>query len=178
MFIDAQLRRRFDGQGGRLLFCRARSQRVYHETLDGIRAATPKHQFTVAVDPYLRPGDPASGLLPLIQDQPAGQAGEGDHSVQPYNFRLCLTRNPTNKIPIAPPADYDPARYELLARYIEAMVAAGQNRAWISSWTFMPCRTARPMSTITAVSRPIFIGGNAGYVEGSYSERARIPAGA
>src|SRR5208283_3656332 len=97
-----------------------------HETLDGIRAVTPKHQFAVAVVPYVRPADPSSGLLPLIQDQRPGPAGGGDNSVQAYNFRLCLTQNPTNKLPVRPPADYDPARYELLARYIEALLAAGR----------------------------------------------------
>jgi len=52
----------------------AKPMTFYHETLDGIRAVTPKHQFTVPVDPYLRPGDASSGLLPLIQDQAPGQA--------------------------------------------------------------------------------------------------------
>ncbi len=97
----------------------------YQETLDGIRQKTPKHQFTVAVDPYIKPGDPASGLLPLIQPGDGGTPGEGDHAVQAYNFRMCLTQDPRNKIPIAPPAHYNAKRYELLARYIEALMAAG-----------------------------------------------------
>ncbi|MBI3876546.1 MAG: FAD-dependent oxidoreductase, partial [Verrucomicrobia bacterium] len=34
---------------------------TYGETLNGIRAETPKHQFTVPVDPYVKPGDASSG---------------------------------------------------------------------------------------------------------------------
>ena len=97
----------------------------YGETLNGIRGETPFHQFQVAVDPYVKPGDPSSGLLPFIQ--PGGGApGEGDRRVQAYNFRLCLTQDPANRKPIEPPAGYDPARYELLARYLEALVASGK----------------------------------------------------
>jgi hypothetical protein len=123
--------------------------------LDGIRAVTPKHQFTVAVDPYVRPGDPSSGLLPFHPGPTAGPAGQGDHSVQAYNFRLCLTQNPTNKLAIDPPANYDPARYELLARYIEALVAAGKPVGLGNSWTSADAERQRPTSTITAVFRPI-----------------------
>ena len=49
----------------------------YGETLDGIRAETPKHQFTVPVDPYLKAGDPGSGLLPFIQAGDGGDARGG-----------------------------------------------------------------------------------------------------
>ncbi|HEX4644399.1 MAG TPA: FAD-dependent oxidoreductase, partial [Verrucomicrobiae bacterium] len=98
----------------------------YGETLNGVRAETPKHQFIVAVDPYVKPGDPQSGLLPFVQPGDGGVPGNGDAAVQAYNFRLCLTRNPLNKRAIKPPADYNPARYELLARYLEALVAAGK----------------------------------------------------
>ena len=97
---------------------------VYGETLNGIREKTPKHQFQVPVDPYLKPGDSSSGLLPFIQSTPFGESGAGDRSVQAYNFRLCLTKNPTNKIPIVPPVGYDPQKYELLGRYLDALSAA------------------------------------------------------
>lgn len=97
---------------------------TYGETLNGIREKTPKHQFQVPVDPYVKPGDASSGLLPFIQPTPFGEPGAGDRSVQAYNFRLCLTKNPTNKIPIVPPAGYDAQKYELLGRYFDALAAA------------------------------------------------------
>ena len=39
----------------------------FGETLNGIRAKTPAHQFLVSVDPYREPGKPESGLLPFVQ---------------------------------------------------------------------------------------------------------------
>lgn len=37
------------------------------------------------------------------------QSGEADGSVMAYNYRLVLTRDPANKIPVAKPANFDPA---------------------------------------------------------------------
>lgn len=100
---------------------------TYGESLNGIRPSTPSHQFAVAVDPYLQPGNPASGLLPFIQADGGGTPGDGDHRVQAYNFRLCLTQVASNRLDITPPPGYDAARYELLGRYIQARLNAGHN---------------------------------------------------
>src|ERR1700722_11026180 len=126
MYIDASYEGDLMAGAKVSYFVGRETNSTYGESLDGIRATTPKHQFTIAVDPYINPGDPESGLLPLIQNQPFGTPGEGDKSVQAYNFRLCLTQNPTNQIPIDPPDNYDATRYELLARYLGAMAAAGK----------------------------------------------------
>lgn len=98
----------------------------YQESLNGIRAVTPHHQFTGGVDPWVTPGKPNSGLLPLIQPGDGGKPGEGDARVQAYNFRLCLTTDPGNLSPIAPPLQYDPNRFEILFRHVEAMHSAGK----------------------------------------------------
>lgn len=126
MYIDAT----YDGD----LMARAKvsctvgreSTREYGESLNGIRGHTPKHQFSVPVDPYLRAGDPSSGLLPLIQAGDGGMPGDGDKRVQAYNFRLCLTRRQTNRIAISPPKDYEPKTFELVVRYLDALAAAGK----------------------------------------------------
>lgn len=44
--------------------------------------------------------------------------GQGDQRLQAYNFRLCLTQNPTNKIAITAPPNYSEANYELVRRYV------------------------------------------------------------
>ena len=174
MFIDASYEGDLMAKAGVSFFVGREANAVYHETLDGIRGVTPKHQFTVAVDPYLRTGDPSSGVLPLIEDQAPGQPGEGDHSVQAYNFRLCLTQDPTNKLPIASPGDYDPARYELLARYIEALVAAGQKPRLSEFMHIQPMPHGKTDINNNGGISTDFIGGNTGYVEGTYAERERI----
>ena len=124
MFIDATYEGDLMAKAGVAYVVGREANSVYGESLNGIRSTTPMHQFIVPVDPYVKPGNPASGLLPLIQPVAFGQPGEGDKSVQAYNFRLCLTKNPANRKPIDPPANYDPAKYELLGRYCDALTAA------------------------------------------------------
>ena len=67
-------------------------------------------------------GEPMAG--PLYQAwrhpiEPAGD-GSGDHRIQAYNYRLCLTDDPDNQVPVPRPEDYDPAEYEsLIADVVE-----------------------------------------------------------
>ena len=93
----------------------------YDENHNGVLFGHPNHNFITFVDPYVRPGDPASGLLPGVFG-PSGQQGEGDRRVQAYNFRMCLTDDPAIRAPFPKPAAYDPARYELLLRYLRSGV--------------------------------------------------------
>jgi hypothetical protein len=174
VFIDASYEGDLMAKAGVSYFVGREANSLYHETLDGIRDVTPQHQFTAAVDPYVRRGDPASGLLPLIQDQPPGQAGEGDSSVQAYNFRLCLTQNPTNQRAIEPPAGYDPGRYELLARYIEALTAAGRQPSLGDFMHIQPMPHGKTDINNNGGFSTDFIGGNMGYAEGSAAARARL----
>ncbi len=51
--------------------------------------------------------------------------GAGDHKVQAYNFRLCLTDRKDNQVPIEMPPHYRPDNYELLRLYIAALEQAG-----------------------------------------------------
>ena len=60
-------------------------------------------------------------LLPEIGAQPRGEIGAGDKKVQAYNYRMCLTDDPANRVPFAKPAGYDPGRFALLARMIDAI---------------------------------------------------------
>ncbi|MGA2174843.1 MAG: FAD-dependent oxidoreductase [Verrucomicrobiota bacterium] len=174
MFIDASYEGDLMAAAGVSFFVGREANARYGETLDGIRALTPQHQFTVAVDPYVRPGDPASGLLPGVQDQAPGLPGAGDNSVQAYNFRLCLTQNPTNKLPIEPPAHYDPAQYELLARYLEALVAAGKPPRLGQLIDLQPMPHGKTDINNNGPFSTDFIGGNQGYSGGDYAQRARI----
>jgi hypothetical protein len=174
MFIDASYEGDLMARAGVSYVIGREANSTYHETLDGIRAVTPKHQFLVAVDPWVRPGDPASGLLPWIQDQPPGTPGAGDGSIQAYNFRLCLTQNPTNRLPIEPPSDYDPAHYELLGRYAAALVAAGKALSLEAFMNIQPMPNGKTDVNNNGGFSTDFIGGNQGYPEGSYAERARI----
>jgi len=91
----------------------------YNESMAGIQNPGGSYNY----DPYVSAGNTNSGLLPFVQPSGPGTFGQGDSKVQTYNFRLCLTQNATNLIPIAAPAGYSEAQYELMRRYIAARVA-------------------------------------------------------
>ncbi|MFI5711422.1 FAD-dependent oxidoreductase [Kribbella sp. NPDC051620] len=91
---------------------------TYGEPLAGVQRSI-NHQFERPIDPYVVPGRPGSGLLAGISPEPHGSIGSGDHHVQAYNFRLQVTDGPL-RLPFPRPEGYDPSRYELLRRYIDA----------------------------------------------------------
>jgi len=146
----------------------------FGETLNGVRGTTPAHQFGVKVDPYVTPGDPASGLLPLVMGEPPGTPGAGDGCVQAFNFRLCFTKNPANRKPIDPPAGYDPKRFELLGRYCEALTAAGK-KTTLNSFIHISMVTPEKtdINNNGAISTD-FIGENYAYPDADYATRAKI----
>ena len=116
----------------------------YNETLNGYYLAeyhkqSGYRQFPDGVDPYVEPGNPSSGLVWGISSNAASTQGEGDDLVQAYNFRLCLTDHPENRLPIAKPDNYDPDRYELLVRLFEAQPDRREIGQYFI-WTRMPNR--------------------------------------
>ena len=146
----------------------------YGETLNGVRAETPKHQFTVPVDPYRVPGDATSGLLPFIQPGDGGAPGSGDAKVQTYNFRLCFTTNAANRLPLEPPADYDASRYELLGRYFEALVAAGRKPVLAEFWNPIWMPNGKTDINNNGGFSTDYIGANYDYPEGDVAAREKI----
>jgi FAD dependent oxidoreductase len=59
--------------------------------------------------------DDAGKLLPLMTAGDAGVPGQGDHKVQAYNLRVCLTNRDDNQVPFTAPLNYDPHQYILAA---------------------------------------------------------------
>ena len=91
---------------------------VYSETYNGVQLRD-KHQFIDGIDPYKEKGKEESGLLWGIISESLSPQGSGDKKVQAYNFRICLSGDPSNQIANTRPEDYDPTRYELLLRVLE-----------------------------------------------------------
>ena len=88
----------------------------YGESLAGVRERTPFHQFLIPISAY----DSNHHLLPEISPEPKGQTGSADKKVQAYNFRMILSDDPANQVAFPKPPDYNPQRYELLSRLLEA----------------------------------------------------------
>ena len=142
---------------------------VYGETLNDFQIQK-KHQFTVDVDPYVKPGKKKSGLLYGISPSEKVTPGTGDNKVQAYNFRICLTDKKDNMVPITMPENYDPSKYELLIRLKEKQPWKKLTDIFI--WSKMPNHKT-DINNRGAFSTDM-IGANYDYPEASYDERARI----
>jgi len=64
--------------------------------------------------------DEKGRLLPLITALNGGPEVEGDRNIMTYSFRLCLTTDPKNRVPMPKPDKYDPKRFEIIRRYLRA----------------------------------------------------------
>ena len=64
--------------------------------------------------------DDEGNLLPLVTTADAGPDDAGDRNIMTYSFRLCLTAVPENRVPMPEPDNYDPARFEIVRRALQA----------------------------------------------------------
>lgn len=64
--------------------------------------------------------DESGNPLPLVTATAREDEAAGDGNLMTYSFRLCLTKDPQNKVPMTEPASYDPARFELIRRFLKA----------------------------------------------------------
>ncbi|MAG95017.1 MAG: xanthan lyase [Planctomycetaceae bacterium] len=192
MFIDATYEGDLMAKAGVSCTVLREANSQYGETLNGIQLwEIPEREWgkpgkngrrpdrrgvwdrAIPLDPYVRRGDPSSGLLPLLQAGTLGEIGDAAAGVQSYCFRLCLTDEPANRISIAPPADYDPSRYELVARYVEACRKAGDamDLRWFSKFDPLP---NDKFDFNTAYFGLNFVGGSLEYPEADHKRRAEI----
>lgn len=117
-FIDATYEGDLLARAGVSWHAGREANSVYKETYNGIR--TPGqggHNWPAPVDPYRVKGDPSSGLLPRVNDNP-GNPGDGDKRIQAFCFRMWLTKN--DPLPFPKPTVYEAGQYELLARLFES----------------------------------------------------------
>jgi hypothetical protein len=170
MFIDATYEGDLMAKAGVAYRVGREANAEHGETLNGVqtRHAT-AHQFFPRVSPYVIHGDATSGLLPGIASTGPGAEGSGDARVQAYNFRLCFTDAPANRIPFPKPVSYDEKHYELLLRNFEAGLK------------ILPLHPADMPNRKTDTNNNTgfstdFIGENYAYAEADYATRDRIRA--
>ncbi len=142
----------------------------YGETWNGVQLLD-KHQFPDGVDPYVVPGKPESGLLYGVSQAKLAPKGSGDRAVQAYNYRICLTDNPANRIAITRPIGYDSTRYELLLRQIQKKEPT--ELTWnLMHFVMMPNRKT-DINNCGGFSTDM-IGANYDYPDANYNRRAEI----
>ncbi len=130
MFIDASYVGDLLAAAGVTYTVGREAESKYGETIAGVRRGDTqprvhytqrdKDHFIKDVDPYVRPGDPTSGLLPYVFRIEGLTNGQGDRKIQAYNYRVCLTTDAALRIPLEKPAGYREIDHELLLRNFEA----------------------------------------------------------
>lgn len=121
VFIDATYEGDLLAKAGCSFHVGREDNATFGETINGIQVK-PKHQFGPGVvDPFVRAGDPSSGLLPFVEPHDLStQQGKGDARVQAYCFRICMTNDPALRIDWSKPEDYRPETYELARRWFQS----------------------------------------------------------
>lgn len=164
VFIDATYEGDLLGKSGVAYFVGRESNSQYGETLNGIH---PGNELPGGIDPYVVKGVPESGLLLRVNPDRGGDIGDGDTKLQAYNFRMCLTNNPDNRIEIEKPEGYNEADYEILFRAIEQ----GQSTKFFKLNLVTPDKT--DSNNNSGISTD-YNGMNHSYAEADYQTREQI----
>lgn len=179
MFIDASYVGDLMAAAGVSSTVGRESESQYGEDMAGVRRGDTsprvhytqrdKDHFVKDVDPFITPGDPSSGLLPRVCRIDGLKNGRGDRKIQAYNYRVCLTTDPKNRISIAKPLGYREIDHELLLRnfdagdhrlpaLVEPLAGPGQKVDW---------------NNMHAVGSD-YVGANWDYPEATYERRREI----
>lgn len=169
VFIDATYEGDLMAAAGVSYHVGREANSVYGEKWNGVQTGVLHHDhwFKSDISPYKVPGDSTSGLLYGVSGEHPGEYGAGDHRVQAYCFRMCLSNHPDNRVAFPKPDHYNPENYELLAR------------VFASGWreTFRKFDPIPNRKTDTNNHGPFstdFIGMNYDYPEASYERRREI----
>jgi hypothetical protein len=134
----------------------------YGESFAGVRGTTSVFPVDAAIDPYFPVAAP-------------GPVGSGDDRTQNSNFRLCFSRAPT-RVPFAAPSDYDAARYDIVADYLDWRVRRGETPdiTWFL-WPVLLTNQKYDVNNNGTVSIGMYNLAS-DYAEMAYSERAETEA--
>jgi len=146
------------------------SRDQYNESLGGVRPVLMRYD----IDPYVQPGEPKSGLLPLLQDIQTGALGSADKLTMMYAFRWMLTKN--DPIRIAKPDGYDPRTYEIFRRGFQKGVnlRAGRKMHVLGQYTDNSGSGIFGGNSSRALWAQSVAGANAAYPDGDWAVRSRI----
>ncbi len=168
MFIDATYEGDLMAASGVSYTLGRESNSRYGETINGIHINHKRANIPHKLDPYCEKGNPKSGLLPRIHSSAGGHEGASDRGIQAYNYRMCLTNVPANRIKIEKPANYNELHYEIIFRAIEA----GLPKEKFFKLDLIPNKKT-DSNNHCSISTD-YIGMNWDYPEADYAARKRI----
>ena len=175
-FIDACYEGDLMAQAGVTYTYGREGREVYGETLAGVVdpsvAGASNHNFKYNI---LARDENGNLKYQEVSEEPLAPVGSGDTKIQAYNFRVCMTKDKNNMIPVPKPEGYDPARYALLADYIDAWVAA-EGKAPTPKQLFGIGHEVNGKCDFNnkGAFSTDYIGGNYNYPDSTYAEREEI----
>ena len=147
--------------------------RQYNETWAGRQPIYPDaHNFPLPVSPFKNEKD--GEVLPLVNKRPLVAVGEADSAVQAYCFRLIMTNNPANRVPITRPARYDSARYELLRRWLRVRKPTTLRESGILRPTINLPNQKAEINSGGPISTNLYDASNWPYPDANYAQRDKI----
>lgn len=170
MFIDCGYEGDLMAMAGVAYTVGREDNKDYNETINGVQLMT-GHQFPDGIDPYKERGNAQSGLVWGVSDKTLSPSGTGDKKIQAYNYRICLSSDLKNQVPISRPEGYDSSRYELALRLIEASPTKRTLNDYFI-WSKMP-NLKTDINNRGGFSTDM-IGMNYNYPEATYQDRKQI----
>lgn len=132
--------------------------------------ASPERKYTHGTPARISAYGKDGKLLPGINTE-WPELGTGDNRSQAYNFRVILTNNPANRVPIPKPANYAPLRYEILGRIIDAFPGVKYEKLVFLGAIPNQKFDANASGLVQGTDH---VGGNVDYPDGDYATRDRI----
>ncbi len=173
VFIDASYEGELMARSGVSYRVGRESSQDFDEPVAGV---TTLNRIT-PLDPFVVPGDRNSGLLSFVEDDHGKPLGAGDAYTQAYNYRFYVTEDPAHRVEIDKPDNYDPADFELIGRYIQALDDRYNSRQLVDhlGWIF-PGKMQRgdrnyARDDLFSISP---LGISHIYADGDYAEKARV----
>lgn len=114
--------------------------------------------------------DDEGNPLPLITHAGKGDSDAGDNEIMTYSFRIPMTTDPGNKVTMPAPENYDPARFELVRRYIAQHGSGGVT----FSRLYMPGNKVDANNAIGSQFSIGLVGGGTGWATADEAGRAEI----
>ncbi|MBA2361186.1 MAG: FAD-dependent oxidoreductase, partial [Actinobacteria bacterium] len=158
------------------------SRELYGERWAGRQPAyrPSKHNFPVLLSPFAETGEALPFVREPEQDErgwPVESLGEGDGGLQAYGYRVCLTDREENRLPLAPPPDYDPALFEVLRRYLAAEGESLEARDLLGLVEDLLPNGKCDVNSIGPFSLNLLDGSNRAYPDGDEETRDRVREG-
>ena len=173
LFIDCSYEGDLMARSGVAYTFGRESRDAYGESLAGAQPNLAVYD----IDPYVKSGDPKSGLLPMLQDTQMQPEGSADKLTMGYGFRWKMVED-GERLPINPPEDYDPRMFELYRRGFQNNAKIDLGRRMRKLGEFEGCggriHSVGAGNLARALLAPTNYGSNAGYPDGDYATRARI----